>query len=150
MTSNHYLDSVLFPICKLFRGTYSCNTIPRESYDKASYIVNLSPVGEVGTHFICIIKRKSYVYYFDSYGLQPYNEYIMHYLKSLNVPIYHNTVKIQHEKSKFCGYFCMLKVLITDTNCKSPIDLNFYTTDIIRNDRLCIEYITKAINSFQK
>jgi len=150
MTTNIYLDSVLFPICKLYKGTYSCDTIPIDHHVKASYIVNLSAHDEAGTHFICIIRRKSYAYYFDSYGLPPFNEDINKYLKSLHIPIYHNDIRIQHDDSKFCGYFCMLQVLATDTNCKIVPNMNFYVTDTMRNDELCIQYITKVLDSFRK
>lgn len=150
MTTNLYLDSVLFPLCKLYKGTYSSDTIPKDYYDEASYIVNLSKSYELGSHFICIIKRKSYVYYFDSYGIPPYNEDISKYLKSFKLPIYHNSVKIQHAKSKFCGYFCMLQVLVTDVKCKITLNMDFYKTDTMRNDDLCIQYITKIIPHFLK
>ena len=150
MTTNVYLDSVLYPLCKLFKGTYSCNNIPYCEGD-SSFIVNLSERFEKGTHFICIVKRAEYVYYFDSYGLRPLNTHIIKYLHSLKIPIYYNDIKIQDDNSVFCGLYCMLQVLSTDKHCKINTSFKFHTHgDLSRNDDICVDYILSIIKSMKE
>lgn len=145
MTTNIYLNSVLFPISKYYGGTFSANNIPSTTQE-ASFIVNLSLTGEIGTHFVCVIIKKTFLYYFDSFGEPCYNEHINNYMVQYNRPIYHNAIRIQHDKSKFCGFFCMLQVLLSDDKHYN-FSLRFFTTqdNLWKNDRLCVQYIKSII-----
>ena len=53
--SNVYLNNLLTPYCKYFKGVFSCNTIPNFSKNqKFSCIINLSKENEEGTHYVSI------------------------------------------------------------------------------------------------
>lgn len=62
-----------------------------------------------GTHWVCYFKCYSTIYYFDSFGVQPF-QYLIDLCKSNNYLLWYNTKKYQ-EDNWSCGYWC-LKVIL--------------------------------------
>jgi len=148
MTTNVYLNDLLFPLCNNFGGCFSCDNIPSTSQtEEVSYIVNLSKAHEDGTHFIAIIVKEHCVYYFDSFGQKCTNSHILSFMSRLARDIVYNSVQVQDFTSKMCGFYCALIVIRNDANCKMKTDLQFHTTtsDLFLNDKLCVDYICKAL-----
>jgi len=149
MTTNIYLDSLLYPLCDSYGGCHSSNTLPPLSPDEEkNFIVNQSADDEVGTHFVCIVVKRDIVFYFDPFGLPCSNENIQAYMSKCQRSIYHNTLTIQDVKSKMCGFYCALIVLQNDKRCKDTSKLTFDTVHLLRNDKKCIRYICKTIEQY--
>ena len=90
--SNVYLNNLLTPYCKYFKGVFSCNTIPNFSKNqKFSCIINLSKENEEGTHYVSIFYDTKKIEYFDSFGYSNYNYDIQKYLDKLSSNIIYNS-----------------------------------------------------------
>ena len=61
-------------------------------------ICNYQTTVESGTHWVCMCTDNNTTYYFDSYGIEPFQEAI-DFLKD---GVY-TTFKIQNEGQKYCG-----------------------------------------------
>ena len=145
--SNLFIDSVLQPTCKYYHGIFSANTLPDRliELDRFSVVCNLSKYSEVGSHFVCIISLPHLVLYIDSFGMPSIISEITKFLSRLNKPVSYNTIQLQHLKSSFCGFYCILFVLFYD---KPPIlqpVLKFDDSNLLINDELCIVYIKNLL-----
>jgi hypothetical protein len=148
MTTNIYLDSLLSPFCRTYGGCFSSDNIsPVKPGERRNLIVNLAKEEEEGTHFVALIMRGDFVYYFDSFGEKCENSHILEYMNRYSDNIYYNSIQIQDYNSKMCGFFCALMVLRNDVNFRRKSDLTFHTTrtDLHLNDKLCVTYICEAI-----
>lgn len=148
MTTNVYLNDLLFPVCSNYGGCFSCDNIPEiEQNQHINYILNLSKVNEPGSHFVALIIKKDLVYYFDSFGQKCTNPQILSYMARLSRDITYNSIKVQDLDSKMCGYYCALMMLRNDSNCTLKSDIPFYTDKdkLSLNDKLCIDYICNTL-----
>lgn len=148
MATNLYLDELLIPLCDDFGGTFSSDNIPSvDVKSKRNFIVNLSKEKEVGSHFITLCIRPTFIYYCDSFGKECYNLDILNYMNKLNRDIYVNRTKVQHEKSQMCGFFCALTILKNDSKCKNKTD-SVFSTDLLKNDKLCVQHIINVLREW--
>jgi hypothetical protein len=85
-----------------FVNTYAANTLPYEpgSYRPSAYVVNLSPLQTVGSHWICmyfpVIGDPEY---FDTFA----SEIPAHFRQFMGPFIIKNNVSVQHPFSTACG-----------------------------------------------
>jgi hypothetical protein len=144
--SNHYIESILHPICKKFLGVFSADTIPEKllEQDTFSIVCNLSKAGETGSHFVSIIALRNRVLYIDSLGLPCIVPEICVFLAKLRKPLYINSKQVQATDSKYCGFYCILFVLYFDKDVPM-IKLQFDDANLLTNDNLCIEYIKQLL-----
>ena len=145
--TNHYIESILKPVCKNYFGVFSANSIPREllKLKEFSIVCNLSKVGEKGSHFVTIVVKPNFTLYIDSLGLPPFIPEICNFLKQLSHQFFYNPHQIQHSSSKFCGFFCILFVLYFSS---PPTTLVFEEKDLFLNDVLCVNKIKEILNKF--
>jgi hypothetical protein len=143
--SNRYIESILFPSCKYFKGVFSANSIPGflTNCETFSIVCNLSRIEEEGSHFISIIASSSHVLYIDSLGLPCIIPEISSFLQKLSRPVFYNVTRVQDLSSKFCGFFCILFVLHSERKCK--FSLKFEETNLLKNDHICIDYIQQLL-----
>lgn len=144
--SNHYIESILKPVCDNFRGVYSANTIPVRLLRCQSFsiVCNFSKVGERGTHFVTIIAARDRVLYIDSLGLPCVAQEINTFLRRLKKPVFLNSQQVQDFSSSFCGFYCILFVLYYDK--KTPtFSLMFDTQNLLQNDSTCVKYIQQLL-----
>lgn len=139
--SNHYIESILQPVCKKFCGVFSSNTIPMQLLDQDTFsiVCNFSKVQEPGSHFVSIISLSDRILYIDSLGLICVVPEIRAFLTKLKKPLFFNTKPIQAANSKFCGFYCILFVLFFEESV--PLKLKFRKDNLLANDALCIKYI---------
>jgi hypothetical protein len=143
--SNHFIDSILTPTCAEYKGTFSSNTIPTQllQCETFSIVCNLSPAGETGSHFVTIIAQRERVLYLDSLALPCLVSEINNFLQRLKKPVYSNSQQVQHVKSQFCGFYCILFVLYFN----NPVTkLLFETRDLHVNDATCVKKIRELLN----
>jgi hypothetical protein len=152
MVSNVYLNELLAPLCSSYGGCFSCDNIPTIGFEEeANFIVNLSKVDQPGTHFVALIIKKTCIYYFDSFGVECSNPDILLYMSSLSRDITYNSLKVQAEESKMCGFYCALIVLRNDVECNITADLPFHLAEdqLLSNDKLCVQYICQTIETLK-
>ena len=150
---NVYIRNTLQGLCKDFIDVFSSDNIPPEISERNNFtiICNLSKCGDKGTHFITIVVDCESVVYIDSLGLPCINEDISKFLNRLNRPISYNTRTIQHPNSVFCGYYCIFYALLFDSGTNvDKKDFVFSTSNLYKNDKLCIKYIKQLISMCEK
>ena len=81
--SNIYIDHLMKTISLSFRGTFSLDNIPTFEEETFSVIVNLSKVGERGSHFIALFILENKIWYFDSFGTLQINKIINNIWKNI-------------------------------------------------------------------
>lgn len=144
--SNIYINKILTPTTKYYKGIYASDSIPPELWkeEKFSFICNLSKSSNVGSHWITIVGEKKYVYYLDSFGLTCFIADICNFLKKCNRTILINTKRIQSYGSIFCGFYCIYFVYCNEFNIKKEMFFRPFSTNFIDNDKIVI----KKINFF--
>lgn len=150
-TSNIFLISMLslFPWNEE-HGVFSSNGIPPELSSKSrfSIICNLSRTGQAGTHFIAIIRRDSVILYLDPLALYiELNEDISNFIDNCNVEkVSKMDQAIQHPRSAYCAYFCLLLLLHFNPEVSVEGAEKFSETKLKINDCICINNIVKYID----
>jgi len=117
--------------------------------ENGNFIVNLASDndGSNGTHWVTLIVRDNYSFYFDSFGCLPPEE-IKIFVSEAKKPIYYNTFEIQDLNSSLCGFYCIaiLNFITTHrdeyllTSCNDFINLfveNTKLNGIILKKYLC-------------
>lgn len=79
--------------------------IPKEI---ESGILNLDHSKNPGTHWVCWIKNKNLIIYFDSYGTSIPLELLFYLRKAKNYQkVYCSTLKVQPDNTVICGHLCV-------------------------------------------
>lgn len=103
--SNSDLEELASEVKLKLNGIYPRNVIPQTLKD-GNYIVNLDKYGSQGTHWTCFVKKGKKVYYFDSFGMYPFQD-LVNICNRNKLEILYNANIIQDPKSILCGYFCI-------------------------------------------
>ena len=72
----------------------------------ALFIYNLEPSYMNGSHWVATYVKDNVINYFDSFGMQPFQELVDH-AKRKNLPLLHQNQQIQNLYTTTCGYFCL-------------------------------------------
>jgi hypothetical protein len=150
-TSNVFLISMLalFPWSEE-HGVFSSDRIPSELASKPQFsiICNLSRSGQAGTHFIAIIRRGEIILYLDPLALYiELNEDISNFISKCNVEkVSKMSQAIQHPKSSYCAYFCLLLLLHFNPEITAVGTEKFSNKNLKINDCICINNIAKYID----
>ena len=146
--TNIYLDKLLIPYCKYFKGVYSCDTIPLfPKLYPFSIIINLSSVNEPGSHFVSVFVRNGKVIYYDSLGLPSINPHINKFLKQYANVYKSNNMQFQCLNSVFCGYYAALFVILMDRGMSFQKFLNLYSKNCEDNDMIVVELLKYIFTS---
>lgn len=132
---------------KQFLGVYPCDSTPKNSHKKSfSVIFNLSKHDENGTHFVAILKKNNSIFYFDSFGKNCDNEFILNFINSLSDNYYFNNFQIQTQTSIFCGIFCLGFLLSCQKlNYKPEEYLNMFYFKKEKNDNIVTQFIVSSL-----
>lgn len=125
----------IFPLDKLRESLLERDEFKREAF---TMIVHFD------WHFVTIVKRAKYILYIDTLNMKV-NQAIVKFLSHLNLPIFPNRRIIQHESSELCGLMCFLMVMYYDRE-EQNFTLSFDKKDLIFNDELTMEYITRLLS----
>ena len=145
--TNIFIQNVLEQSAENFIGVFSSNELGNILPNSGSFVINLSPSGTLGSHFVTVVARKTDVLYIDSLGLPCTNDNIKKILKSFMLPIKENQVQIQHFKSIYCGFYCILFCIYYDKERKENL---IFSKNLLKNDQLCIEYIKMFVRQDNK
>ena len=110
-----------------FNSVYSRNNLPK-AIKNGAYVINLGEYEDVCTHWVALYVKDNEITYFDSFGVEHVPKEIKRFIEHKNIKT--NTFRIQADKSKLFGYFCIGfidfmfagKSLIDFTSLFSPYD----------------------------
>lgn len=91
------------------KGKFSRNEkVPRNNHSPC--IINLDDLIGLGTHWVCCWKRKKDGIYewFDSFGIQPPEEWLEINFSSQGGTYVRNDFRIQKFDSVRCGWYCLM------------------------------------------
>lgn len=87
-------------LSKYFLGVFPSDKLPKVSEIPCCFIANTDPSNEPGMHWVALF-FDTYVEYFDSYGLEPFEPF-----RKYNPEVV-NTYCFQSIGSKVCGEYCI-------------------------------------------
>lgn len=148
--SNVFIDHCLYrTIPNFFAGTWPCDTAP---YGKCfsnplpnAMVINQSPSGQPGTHFISLLSTSTTVYYFDStanFLLSPSLRKGLALLRGMNKKrkkkklVFTPSSAFQAPSSRFCGIFCIKFLLHCSLLFSSTTDKNLARDEGRRGDEI--------------
>lgn len=87
------------------------NTLPKTGPNvNESGVINLDNAEGEGTHWVAYKKRRSIVYYYDSFGnLPPPKEFVKYICAGMNrvTQVYYNYEREQKFNTVWCGHLCL-------------------------------------------
>lgn len=145
--TNGYLQNISRKILgDEFYGVFPCDLPPKSQKSKFFIIFNLSKHDEKGTHFVAIFFTSNKIFYFDSLGDKLTNKHILKYLKKFKKTLIEESVKIQSDKSDFCGFFCLAYLISKKLKMNSKIFFDhFNKQNLLLNDDKIIDFISSNI-----
>lgn len=141
------LYRTLLPFQKkaIFKGVFACDVLPSKFTLPASFVINLSPKTNKGTHWIGLyIDEKGQADYFDSYGIAPENLNIRNFLRIHSNKLNYNKRQIQHLSSVKCGKFVCIFIIAKMYNKSFNDLLDRLSNNLTIND-LVVENIFKYL-----
>ena len=148
MTTNIWINNLMKDI-PLFLGVCSIDTLKAHSFFPSYTIVNFSKSTDLGTHFVTIlIINNERCMYFDPLNLPFIPLEIRSYMfsNSINVKTIH--FQIRNSLSTFCGFFCLIPILLHVNNISIIKGLSIFSPGLIENDELCIEMLSDLFKMY--
>jgi len=110
------------------------------------FIVNTTQHGEVG-HWI-LVYIGDQIEIFDPLGniKSYYNHMIFNFFISLDEKFMYNTLKVQSDKSKLCGYFCLFFVFYRTRGWQFNAILNLFCKNLTDNDAVVETFVKSYFN----
>ena len=134
---------------KNFMGVYSVNKIVKPKYTPSYIIVNFSPEELPGTHFIAIIFINSELcIYFDPLDLPFVPMEIQQYMHQQSNLVYILCYPIQNMFSGYCGFYCILAILLHANNFSLTDGLQSFPKLSLGNDEKCISTVVKLFKIY--
>ena len=95
--TNFQIQNICNQVGIKLNGIYMRNECPK-TLANGNYIFNL----ESASHWVCFLKSKNNIYWFDSFGCPPMQNEV-NIFKQNHYNIYYSSVQIQAIKSILCG-----------------------------------------------
>ena len=148
MTTNIWINNVMRDI-ENFYGVYSSDNMKDPMSYPAYLIVNFSPSFSPGTHFIAMIfDEEKNCTYFDPLGLETAPKIIQDFMKKKSKKVEKIHRPIQNPFSSYCGFYCMLAIMIHANKMSISSTLRDFPLISLRNDELCISVLTKLFKLY--
>lgn len=95
---------------KIWTGVYASDQLPNKLFTPVGLIINTDPSSMKGMHWVAIyINDKGKLFYFDSYGLEPFVKSIQRFIcKNVQRSYQYNDLSMQGLNSNVCGQYCIL------------------------------------------
>jgi len=120
-------------------------------------IINSKPTGNSGRHWVCLLVRNDYAFYFDSFGTIN-DKNVFNFCKKHSLHLAQNTWIVQNINSTQCGRFCFALMkyekdekIPKDTPLEFPSELtlyekcnnfiNMFVSDTRKSDALLNKYL---------
>ena len=132
-----------------FSGVYSSDNMKDPMIYPSYLIVNFSPSFSPGTHFIAMIfDEEQTCTYFDPLGLAKAPKIIHDFMKKNSENIKEINRPIQSPFSSYCGFYCMLVIMMHANKMSISSTLLHFPLSSLRNDELCISILTKLFKLY--
>ena len=109
-----------------FRGAYPSDLLP-DAPGYGTYIINLDPHTQAGSHWVAVHILPLRGYYFDSYGLYPPLASILRFLKRHCITWDYNRRQLQGLIADTCGHYACLFALFMDRKHTPAEYVNMFT-----------------------
>lgn len=107
---NSYIEP--FNLNQQFKGTFPCDRLPLDFSVPAGFIINLSPAGTLGSHWVALyIDGAANGHYFDSYGFKPLVKDVRKFISKHCRTISYNERQLQHIQSNICGRYASVFII---------------------------------------
>ena len=147
--SNSFLSKISRKILgPKFLGVYPCDVRPKTKNRSCFIIFNTGKKNTEGEHFVAVKIVKKEIFYFDPFGEQPNNDYILSFLREekKNKKFFWNRVQIQDNSSNFCGFFCLAYLISAKNKMPMKRFKNLFSIQNRKlNDKIVIEFIISKI-----
>ncbi len=132
-----------------FIGVYSINKIEMPTLFPSYTIVNFSPVGLPGTHFVTIlfVDNRRCVY-FDPLNLPFIPLEIKEYMKGNSKLIHIIGHPVQNPLSGYCGFYCLLPIMFHINNIPLLEGIFSFPRSLLENDKKCISILMKLFKIY--
>lgn len=118
-------------------GVYAADTLPHSFKKTAAFIANTDTRSKPGTHWVAfIIPKRGKPIYFDSYGLPPYIDQHLTFLKSVSNKHRFNNKSLQSITSKLCGHYCIYFIHEYLKNNSLKLFQDKFTFNVKENDNI--------------
>ena len=151
-TSNYYINAILHPLTE-FGGVFNTTTISQAKFKHfpCYLVVNLSPHGTPGSHWVELVLNKTSVFYFDSLGRKCYSPKIKKFIHSLGYKEYDYLKKpIQNILSSHCGFFVMSYFLSLALGISTEKYLSRFRDASLSNDKVSKNIVLKYYRKINK
>ena len=132
-----------------FLGVYSINKIRAPTLFPSYTIVNFSPSGLPGTHFVSILfvdDRKCV--YFDPLNLPFIPLEIKQYMKCNSKMIHIIGHPVQNPLSGYCGFYCLLPIMFHVNKLPLLKGIFSFPRLSMENDKKCISILMKLFKIY--
>ena len=148
MTTNIWLNHLMQDIHS-FLGVFSIDTLIDPKIFPSYTIINFSRAKDVGTHFVSLLfLNKRTCCYFDPLSLPFIPRKIKLYMFANSQNVLKINFKIQNEMSSFCGFFCLLPIMLHANNLSIIKGITLFEQGIIENDEICIEVLSHLFKMY--
>ena len=128
---------------KIFLGVLARDELPQKVKWPCSFILNTDKSTEPGQHWLAInYSSHGKCEFFDSLGFGPDFYDLTKFLTNTSNSYEYNKNSIQSIFSEYCGYYCVLFLLIRSRNYSFRKFLMFFDKNTLFNDKL-IEKLIK-------
>ena len=116
-------------------------TVPH-NHKLALFIYNLEPQYLFGSHWVSTYVKNNVINYFDSFGMQPFQELVDH-AKRKNLTLLHQNQQLQNLYSTTCGYFCLYFLNEMNKGVDYFDLLQVFSNDTNKNEKFIENYFKK-------
>lgn len=128
-------------------GVFPANQLPSQPIAfPFGFIANTDTSEYPGEHWCAYYATSpKQCYFFDSFGHKPgfYNSYFKEYFESNEFKVQYNTKRLQSDRSKVCGQYCLLFLLSRTRNVSLHDFLKLFSSNSGENDTYVFEVIKK-------
>ena len=130
---------------KIFYGALAIDKLPKKVRYPSCLIINNQSSEKQGEHWLAIFfNKKKEAIFFDSFGLSPVNYNLDTFLIKFSKKYTFDNKKIQSFFSTYCGYYCILFLLLISRGKTLKYFQNQFQ-NVFKNDNMIKKFIKKYI-----
>lgn len=120
----------------IFKAVLAFDELPKKIEKPSAYIINTHTRDKEGEHWLAVFfLQNGNAEFFDSFGLGPRFYGLDQFLIKTSKTCFYNTLALQSLNSQYCGFYCVLFILIKCKQISFFNFLNYFNEDTIKNDK---------------
>lgn len=129
---------------KNFIGVFPCDKTPKVKKKVFGIIINTDKADQKGQHWVSYFVKNGKGEYFDSFGLPPYNQHILKFVKVYSKKGFTwNKQQVQDVKSTTCGNYCVLFLACKFKGVPTKTFKLLFCKNFKTNDKLVYKLLDK-------